>query len=254
MGGNNRGVSFLGGNRPRGKLTGENDRGGNEREKWQWTVCLVYCCLCCLFVNYVCCTWACMLVKSAALLVHLKSACIIIIIISSSSSCSCSSSSSCSNIIRRWFPMPIVAGSSQARGKDFWLRYETLRITEGSLRVLQLPPSLQNNTGCSQFIFETIKLFSFQLPNSDLPAFIRRICLVNCCHCYVFVNCLLHVSVYEMLVQVCTLCVCLASSIIIIIIMKVLKISRLPYAWVYRYNLCSTLWPILTYSFFISSL
>ena len=60
-----------------------------------------------------------MLVKSAALLVHLKSACIIIIIISSSSSCSCSSSSSCSNIIRRWFPMPIVAGSSQARGKDF---------------------------------------------------------------------------------------------------------------------------------------
>ena len=57
---------------------------------------------------------------------------------------------------------------------------------------------LANNAGCSQFNFkEKYKnLFSFQFPNSDLPAVTPRVCTVYCCPCCVSVICLLHVSVY----------------------------------------------------------
>ena len=39
-------------------------------------------------------------------------------------------------------------------------------------------------------------LFSFQFPNSDLPAFTPHVFTVYCCLCFVSVISLLHVSVY----------------------------------------------------------
>ena len=58
-----------------------------------------------------------------------------------------------------------------------------------SLRVLQLPSSLQNNTGCSQFKFKNKKILSFHFSNSDLPALYTVV--------FVFVKlCLLHLSAY----------------------------------------------------------
>ena len=96
--------------------------------------------------------------------------------------------------IPQWVSAGFLCRRSRVRSphgaKNLWPRYETLQVTEGSLRVLRLPPSLQIIQDAANLILKIQNLFSFQFPNSNLPAFTPHMCTVYCCPCCVSVICL----------------------------------------------------------------